>query len=105
MINFNTINKNSKEYLLGYNGATRDDYVKQFGEPIGGSESWVAFLSGTSDKLKEINDVKRKEYKIDEFESKLRELCKEYNVSINFGCGCCGAGATCKDLELNFEIK
>lgn len=23
---------------------------------------------------------------------KLKKLCKEYNVSISFGCGCCGAG-------------
>lgn len=44
---------------------------------------------------------KYKEYKIDEFKAKLKQLCEEYSVSIDFGCRCCGAGIYCKDIEFD----
>jgi hypothetical protein len=101
-----------KKFDLGYSlGKLADtkEYVKVFGTlPVGGSSEWTAFLEGAAAKEKEIYNQKYKEYKLDEFESKLKELCNQYSVSIHFGCGCCGccgAGAFCKDIEFSFKIN
>ena len=52
---------------------------------------------------------KRKLYKVDEFMEKLDSLCKEYDVSLSSGCGCCGAGGHIGNkgdaYEFSLDIK
>lgn len=96
---------NQEAYALEYNLGTLDDFKTKFGEPIGGDPIWVSYVNGQANKQREIDAKNYKDYKLDEFEAELKVLCKKYDVKINFGCGCCGAGARCKDLEFSFEIK
>lgn len=95
----------TEEYKLGFELGSMEDYKKKFGEPVGGSISWVNFMDGQLAKKQIIRVQKYSEYKLDEFLVKLRKLCAEYSVSFHFGCGCCDSGARCKDLDFSFEVE
>lgn len=93
----------SKEYQFGFDLGTYEDYVAYFGVPIGGSRPWVDYLDGKSAKEEIIRKDKFQLYKLDEFNRSLKELCDKYSVSLSFGCGCCDAGATCKDISFSLN--
>jgi hypothetical protein len=72
--------------------------TQTFGCPI-----WHQFYTGYSDKMDIISYQKYKELNLDKFNKELNLLLKKYNVNINFGCGCCGAGMNCGELEFSWE--
>ena len=65
---------------------------------------WEKYLAGASSKAEEFRQEAEKAYNIKEFLKELDVLCKNYNVTMHFGCGCCQAGARCNDYDFSFEI-
>ncbi len=89
-------------------GRARQDMYQAY-TAFHGSEAivcaeWTAFAQGVQSVLAEVALEKRVEYKVEELLTKLRALCIEYDASISFGCGCCGAGLMVKDLEVGDTI-
>jgi hypothetical protein len=100
-------NKNDEVYLDGFNYEGDDPdtefhkkytWTTQVACPV-----WGKFYSGYCNKQTILAREKFQELNLDEFRLELQELLDNYNVSISFGCGCCGAGMDCDGLEFSLE--
>ena len=49
------------------------------------------------------HDFFYKKYNLYEFIEQINDVCREFNVHLNFGCGCCGAGAIVENYEFDFK--
>lgn len=72
---------------------------------LSNTPEWSDFCNGWYSVERDRKEVRRKELKIDEFLVELEKLCKQYQVSLDSGCGCCGAGGYCQDYDFEIKIK
>lgn len=94
---------NSQPYIDGFSYEGENDLeefnkkytvTKEIGCPV-----WGDFYTGYSDKQEILAYEKFLRLELNSFSYELTTLLKKYNVSMSFGCGCCGGGMQCEDVE------